>query len=126
MKNNDERLLDLWGDGKADIIRKIIDYHPGYNAGTRRQFSLYVGGMKDTGYWDLWKMHDSTIEDLQRCLYELEKESKPPPPLSSEDQIKANTIICLPNGIITNELEEEKWAELHERLENSLLWGSHR
>lgn len=54
---------------KIEIIKEIVKHHPGH--GTDRNYSWYVGGMKDTGDWNWDVMIDEPIERLQEFLYNL-------------------------------------------------------
>jgi len=111
--------------GKLELIREISRYHPGYEAGRKRGWSWYVGGMRDDGGWNFWKMYDAgSYADLRLCLQELELEANPKPIILSEkDRIKANTLIVLENGQITNELEKELLEKHVANFENNMLWG---
>lgn len=117
MQNNSE-------DSKIQLIRKISSYHPGFEAGTRRGFSWYIGGMADDGAWDFWKMYDhASMAELEACLKELIESSKPAPPLTAEQKRKSEIMVVLPNGTITNEFQKELWEAFQKETENRMLWG---
>lgn len=107
---------------KIELIKAITSYHPGYKAGTEREWSYYIGGMTDTGGWRYNKLLDASEKDLQACLDDLIKESAPPPPLSEEDQKKLKTPVLTPYGV-SNVLEQETIQKLSERMQNAILWG---
>ena len=56
-------------DRKRKLIDEVTNLHPAY--GTSRGWSWYVGGMRDTGDWDVKKLLDVTAEELEQFLIEV-------------------------------------------------------
>jgi len=110
---------------QAELIKEILGYHPGYNAGIKRKWSTYVGGMQDTGQWYISELLNASHLELCQCLSELIEESKPPPPLSPEDVVLQKQIIVTPNGA-TNALEQKHMTEIMQRQEAFMLWGNRK
>lgn len=114
---------------KIELIRKIHSFHPAYDAGIKRGWSTYVGGMTDTGEWNFWKMYDASIEELEQCLAELEEESKPKDyVLSEQDKIDLATPTAHQTAdgqwIYSNVYCDRCMKKLLEKQIRSLLWGT--
>jgi hypothetical protein len=110
---------------KIKLIDEISEYHPASEAGIRRNWSTYTGGMADTGTWFNWKMlKEASIEELELCLSELKEEWKPKPKveLSEEDKIKQKKV-TLHDNIMSNQYIDEKMVAFGRDLEYKLLFG---
>lgn len=106
-----------------NLIHKIIDFHPGSDAGRKRGWSNYVGGMTDSGDWDFRKLLKASEEELEECLKDLILEHLPPPPLSQEDQDLQSQLIITDYGC-TNALEHKLRENIFNEMEKTLLWGT--
>jgi len=100
-----------------ELIKAIVDYHPSSDAGIKRGWSEYMGGMKDSGSWNVLKMLDATDEELQQCLDELAEEWKPEPPkvYTEEEKMQQKNIIRHEvdgHYFYTNEYTENQFKEL--------------
>lgn len=112
-----------------ELVKQICQYHPAAEAGRKRGWSHYTGGMADTGGWNVLKMLDADVNQLEQCLLELIEEFKPKPPKVYTDEelqmINTPTIHHLQCGgvIHSNQYEDEKLKEDFEKIERTLLWG---
>lgn len=113
---------------KIELIKKITEYHPANQAGRKRGWSHYVGGMADTGDWYFRKLLDASETDLQNCLNELIEEFKPKPEqiYTKQELEDKDTIVFLGPGIVSNMFEIKKFRELMEKQENTMLWGTQK
>lgn len=72
-------------ENKIKLIDEIIKRHPSY--GTKKGWSYYVGGMKDTGEWYFRKMLDVPIEELQSFLDNIIVEENKPKRVLTEQEL---------------------------------------
>lgn len=95
-------------NNKVELIREISQFHPGHEAGLKRGWSTYAGGMIDNGDWNFWKMYDdATVEELNSCLKELTDERQ-----AAERWAEA-----------TLKEEQPCLEKLFSEFENKILWG---
>lgn len=112
---------------KVGLIKKIIEYHPASEAGIRRGWSYYIGGMRDTGDWNFRKLLDVTDGELNVCLNELEKEyePKPDPIFTEQEQIDMNTWIHTPTGV-TSVYDQKRMKQINDQFQMQMLWGKQK
>jgi len=109
---------------KLELIEKIIDFHPAYEAGTKRGWSWYVGGMKDTGEWYFRKLLTASIEELQQCLDELEAiKNQPDKVYTEEELIDLHTTVIISPGVWSNMYQIKLMRKIMEDQTNAMLWG---
>lgn len=109
---------------KISIIKQIVAHHPGY--GTDRGWSVYTGGMVDSGYW-LWdKLVDVPDDKLLGFLKELEKADK----AVEKERIENERINKLPKAerdviyLERHNKELQLQKEWFKQKEMDLMWGS--
>jgi hypothetical protein len=112
------------GDLKIELIKKICKHHPGQEPGRKRDWSYYVGGMGDHGDWYILKMMDVTVEELQTCLDELEEIENRPPHVYTEQELKDINTPTIHGNIHSNVYEDKLWAEIIQKKETQLIWGT--
>jgi len=56
---------------KINLIKAIVEFHPTAEAGRKRDWNHYTGGMADSGDWYFRKLMDATDEELMECLWEM-------------------------------------------------------
>lgn len=59
-----------------ELIQQIVTYHPAFEAGKKRGWSNWLGGMTGRGDWDYLKLIFAPHEELQDCLNELIAENE--------------------------------------------------
>jgi hypothetical protein len=105
-------------ENKIKIVLAISEFHPG-------GWSHYVGGMADTGNWDLRKLLLAPDQELELCLKELiEIQNTPPTELTEQEKKDSKIIIVIDGGrIITNKHEMNLMEKIIEKQTMALLWG---
>lgn len=109
---------------KKQLIDKIKSYHPASEAGRKRGWSEYTGGMKDSGSWDSYKLFTATVAELKQCLSELIEEHKPVPPrvLTPEEEIQSKNIVKFEGGF-ASELFLNDMSKFFTDMETKLFLG---
>ena len=100
---------------KINIIDEIIKFHPAI--GVEKQYSWYVGGMRDTGDWNFRYMLDRPIEELEDFLLFLHQPSELIPPLTGQDLIDRNTIVEISPGVFSNKYDMRMEKVFHDNIE---------
>lgn len=104
---------------KIKIIDKIAKRHPSY--GTDKGWSWYVGGMRDTGEWNIRKMLDVPKSELKAFLNEIIKEENKPIIPPSEQELKDMSIIHEKDGFFYSEHTVKCMKALREDTEMKML-----
>lgn len=96
-------------DKKIVVIDRICELHPVY--GLHKNWSWYVGGMRDTGDWNFRQMLNVPMEELEDFLIETLLQPEPQEPVYTEQELlDQKEMIDLGFGVVISryQLNQEK------------------
>ncbi len=113
---------------KIDVIDKITKFHPGY--GTESGYSWYVGGMRDTGDWNIDIMLEADEAALRSFLLILERQDVESKEANNKRIAEYERVKKLPkeeqDEYYRKQEQEvkEEFRKLGEKLEHAMMWGN--
>jgi len=90
---------------KLNLIRKINKLHP--SRGVHKGWSVYVGGMKDSGHWYLEHLADASLEELEEFY---EENTRIPDPIHT---------CAAPNGME----ERYQMEQFYKEMDREMIFG---
>lgn len=115
---------------KLELVKEFNKYHPGL--GTEWGYSIYVGGMTDTGHWLFEKLISEPEEILKVRLDILKRQQEKTDELNKQSLKEYDRVESLPEKerkeyyIEERKKIDQEITDFFRKQEIALMWGSNK